>query len=92
MKALEQKVAAMQISGSGSHRGRDDSFQQLTVIGFDSQVSLEHRLVAMQAFMETHFSTVDARHAVIHSGSWKEKGKHRKMTGVGLIDVGCPDL
>ena len=55
MKALEPKAAAMQISGSGSHRGRDDSFQQLTVIGFDSQVSLEHRLVAMQAIMETHF-------------------------------------
>ena len=49
-------------------------------------------MVAMQAFMETQFPTVGARYAVIHSGFWKEKGKHRKMTGVGLIDVGCPDL
>ena len=46
----------------------------------------------MKAFMEMHFPTVDARYTVIHLGSWKEKGKHRKMTGVGLIDVGNPDI
>ena len=42
--------------------------------------------------MGTKLSHVAARYAVVHSGSWNEKGVHRKMTSVGLIDVGSPDL
>ena len=35
---------------------------------------------------------VCARYSVVHSGSWKNKETHRKITGVALIDVGSPDL
>ena len=80
-------------SGGSKRRGSlDDSFKKLAVLGFEAKVSLQDRLAAMKRFMESKFPNVEARYSVIHTGSWKEKGKNRKMSSVGLIDVGCPDL
>ena len=93
IKKLEEKLTALQ-NTSATSRGKafDDSFQKLAVVGFEPKMTLEHRLVAMQAYMESNFPKVDARYLVVHSWSWKDKGKHRKMTSVGLIDVGSPDV
>ncbi len=93
---LRAKVVQIEKGGGsgGSRRGKgvDDSFQKLAVVGFEANVGMEARLAAMKTFMETNFPKIDARYSIIHSGSWKEKGRNRKMSGVGLIDVGCPDL
>ena len=74
LKALEDKLKALQ-NPSATSRGKafDDSFQKLAVVGFEPQITLEHRLVVMQAYMESNFPKVDARYSVVHSGSWKEK-------------------
>ena len=85
----------MSITGSGkskSGKNFDESFSKLAVVGFEAGMSLEERLSAMKLFMEKNFPKVDARYTIIHRGSWKEKGKHRTMTKVGLIDISCPDL
>ena len=82
MLEIESKVD--QLQNSCKYEPSRDSFQKLAVVGFDPQISFEHRLVAMQSFMETNFPHVDARYTVVHSGSWKEKRVHRKMTSVGV--------
>ena len=52
----------------------DELFHKLAVVGFDPQISIEHKLVAMNSFMESTFPTVDARYSVVHSSFWQEKG------------------
>ena len=97
MTDLKERVTKVEQNGGNpkaprNARGVDDSFRKLAVVGFDPNVGLEERLAAMKTFMSRNFPKVDARYAVIHSGSWKDKGSQRKMSKVGLIDVGCPDL
>ena len=86
---LESRVQKLESRGPGKF---DDSFAKLAVEGFNENAKLEDHLGAMKSFMEKNFPKIDAKFSVIHKGSWGDKGKNRKMTGVGLIDVGCPDL
>ena len=74
-------------------KGPDLSFQQLAVVQFPENAALEDRLEAMQTFMRTQFPKVHVKGvSVIHRGDWKERGKNRSMTRVGLIDVGNADV
>ena len=75
MNAFDEKISAMQRStATNPGRAVDELFHKLAVVGFDPQISIEHKLVAMNSFMESTFPTVDARYSVVHSSFWQEKG------------------
>ena len=75
-----------------AEKAPDDSFKKLVVVGFPADMSFEARLSAMQDFMEANFPKLPASLCVKHTGPWKNHGQDRKMTRVGFIDVGCPDV
>ena len=54
---LEAKLSEMHNVAGVPNRSRayDESFQKGIVVGFDPEISLEHRLVATQAVMESNF-------------------------------------
>ena len=59
---------------------------------FPENATLEERLDAMRGFMSVHFQKISATFAVRHRGDWKDRGKNRTMSAVGIIDVGDPDV
>ena len=45
-----------------------------------------------EQIMHSNFSKLQASFCVKHTSSWKKREQDRKMTSVGFIDVGCPDV
>ena len=92
VEALSDDVKQFKTSKPKAGKVQDDSFKKLVVLGFQENMSLEVRLAAMQDFMHSNFPKFQASFCVKHTGSWKNHGQDRKITGVGFIDVGCPDV
>ena len=90
--ALSAEVSQLKMLKPKAEKAPDDSFKKLVVVGFPADMSLEARLSAMQDFMEANFPKLPASFCVKHTGPWKNHGQDRKMTRVGFIDVGCPDV
>jgi hypothetical protein len=88
---LETRVE--QLEKKKDKSGPDLSFQKLAVVKFPDKVCLEDRLDSMRKFMDANFPKVHVKSVnVIHRGEWRDRGKNRVMTAVGMIDVGDADI
>ena len=88
---LETRVE--QLEKKKEKSGPDLSFQKLAVLKFPEKVCLEDRLESMRKFMDVNFPKVHVKAVhVIHRGEWRDRGKNREMTAVGMIDVGDADI